>query len=87
MFELQAVEGCLVGSSNNSKNHRVYNPVSPCIMKTRGMVSIEAPSRLFPPPSEVAQKQLLLLSSIDLVTTTSPHTTTFCRVFAISLRC
>ena len=49
-LELKAVEGRLVGYSNNSKSYRVYNPATRRIMESRNVNFIETPSRLFPPP-------------------------------------
>ena len=58
-LELKAVEGRLVGYSNNSKSYRIYTPVIRCIMESRNVIFIETPSRLLPPPSEVSHTQLL----------------------------
>ena len=56
-LELKAVEGRLVGYSNNSKSYRVYNPATRRIMESRNVVFIETPSRLFSPPLEETSRQ------------------------------
>lgn len=50
-LELKAVEGRLVGYSNNSKNYCVYMLATGCIMDCRNVIFIEAPLHLLPPPS------------------------------------
>ena len=57
-LELKAVEGRLVGYSNNSKSHRAYNPATRRIMESRSVIFIETPSRLFPPPLEETSQQV-----------------------------
>ena len=57
-LELKAVEGRLVGYSNNSKSYRVYNPATRRVMQSRSVVFIETPSRLFPPPLEESSPQI-----------------------------
>ena len=57
-FELKAVEGRLVGCSNNGKSYRVYNPATRRIMKSRNVIFFEIPSRLFPPPLEENSQQV-----------------------------
>ena len=51
-LEHKAVEGRLVGYSNDSNSYRVYNPATRRIMDSRNVVFIETPSRLFPPSLE-----------------------------------
>ena len=51
-LELKAVEGRLVGYSNNSKSYLVYNPVTRRIMESRNVIFIETPSYLSPPSLE-----------------------------------
>lgn len=50
-LKLKAVEGRLVGYSNNSKSYRAYIPATRCIMESRNAIFIETPSRLLPPHS------------------------------------
>ena len=57
-FELKAVEGRLVGYSNNSKSYRVYNPATRRIMESLNVIFIETPSRLFPPPLDETSQQV-----------------------------
>ena len=61
-LELKAVEGRLVGCSNNSRSYRAYNPVTRRIVENSNVIFIETPSRLLPPPSKVAHTKLLPLS-------------------------
>ena len=62
-LELKAVEGRLVGYSNNSKSYRVYNPATRRTTESRSVIFIETPSRLFPTPLEETSKQVNLPSS------------------------
>ena len=55
----KAVEGQLVGYSNNSKGYRVYNPDARRILESRNVIFIETPSRLFPPPSEETSHRVI----------------------------
>ena len=57
-LELKAVEGRLVGYSNDSKSYRVYNPATRRITESRNVIFIETPSRLLPPPSEECPMQV-----------------------------
>ena len=57
-LELKAVEGRLVGYSNDSKSYRVYNPATRRITESRNVSFIETPSRLLPPPSEECPMQV-----------------------------
>ena len=86
-LELKTVEGRLVGYSNNSKSYRVYDPVIRRIMESRNVIFIETPSRLLPPPSEVSHTQLLPRRATQRTSTITPQMTTFCGIFAITLRC
>ena len=58
-LDVKAVEGRLVGYTNNSKSYRVYNPVIQRIMESRNIIFIETLPRLLPPPSEVSHTQPL----------------------------
>ena len=57
-LELKAVEGRLVGYSNNSISYRMYNPATRRNMKSRNVIFIETPSRLFPPPLKETLQQV-----------------------------
>ena len=57
-LEHKAVEGRLVGYSNNSKSYRVYNPVARRIMERRKVIFIETPPRLFLSPLEEISQQV-----------------------------
>ena len=45
-LELKAVEGRLVGYSNNSKSYRVFDPATRRIMESRNVVLIETPPQI-----------------------------------------
>ena len=57
-LEHKAVKGRLVGYSNNSKSHRVYNPAARPIMESRKAIFIDTPPRLFPSPLEETSQQV-----------------------------
>ena len=57
-FELKGVEGRLVGCSNNSKVHRMYNPATRRTVESRNVIFIEPSSRLFLPPLEENLQQV-----------------------------
>ena len=57
-LELKAVEGRLVGYSNNSKSYWVYNPATRRTMESRNVIFIETRSRLFPPSLEATSQQI-----------------------------
>ena len=85
-LELKAVEGRLVGYSNNSKSYRVYNPATRRIMESRNVIFIETPSCLFRPPRKKLRRRLIRHATAWTTTTTS-QTTTVCTIFAITLPC
>ena len=58
-LELGAAEGQLAGYSNNSESYRVHNPATRRIMESRNVISIEMPSRLFPPSLEETSQQII----------------------------
>ena len=62
-LELKAVEGRLVGYSNNSKSYRESNPTTRRIIESQNVIFIATPSRLFPPPLEETSQQVNLPSN------------------------
>ena len=82
-LQLKAMEGRLVGYSNNSKSYRAYNPVTGRIMESRNVIFMETPSRH-------RWKKLrgrFIRQATAWTTTTTSQATTFCAVFTITFPC